>query len=120
MSYGFLYTKRLEKQKCFELNIHNNDFDSFMIINKECREDLQWWYNCIKIAKNPIRHYQFVIEIYSDASRSGWGIFCDGQVANGFWTNEDKTNHINYLELLAAFLGLQCFAKDLLAKYYYA
>lgn len=31
----------------------------------------------------------------------------------GFWTLKDKENHINFLELLAAFLSLQCFAKDL-------
>lgn len=113
VSYGFLYTKVLEKQKCVELFNHNNDFDSVMIINNECKEDLQWWYNCIESAVNPIKNCQFKLEIYSDASRTGWGIFCDGQVANGFWTEEDKKSHINYLKLLAAFLGLQCFAKDL-------
>lgn len=113
VSYGFLYTKILEKQKCIELINHNNDFDSLININVECKKDLQWWHNCIKMAKNPIKNCQFEVEIYSDASGIGWGIFCDGQVANGFWTEEDKENHINHLELLAAFLGLQCFAKYL-------
>lgn len=45
--------------------------------------------------------------------QAGERTYCNGKVANGFWTLNDKKNHINFLELFAAFLGLRCFAKDL-------
>lgn len=113
VSYGFLYTKIFEQQKYQALCAENNNFDAIMNINDNCKTDLEWWQSQIKISNNPIRQYNFSLEINSDASGTGWGAYCNSQVANGFWTQKDKENHINFLELLAAFLGLQCFAKDL-------
>ena len=43
----------------------------------------------------------FDIEIYSDASKTGWGAYCDGQTTHGWWNKEISSEHINYLELLA-------------------
>ena len=62
--------------------------------------------------KNSIEIPSYTLEIFSDASLSGWGAVCNNQRVNGFWTADDKNHHINYLELKAALLGLQCFAND--------
>lgn len=51
--------------------------------------------------------------IFSDASLIGWGVSCGGSKTHGHWSASEKLHHINYLELLAAFFGLKCFAKDL-------
>lgn len=58
-----------------------------------------------------MRHTQFQFEIYTDASRTGWGAVCTStnQRANGMWTTAEREKHINYLELLAIFLGLKTF-----------
>ena len=48
--------------------------------------------------------------MFTDTSLFGWGTFCDGKRANGYWKNEEMSIHINQLELLAAFFGLKCFA----------
>ncbi|XP_076236334.1 uncharacterized protein LOC143180473 [Calliopsis andreniformis] len=48
-----------------------------------------------------------------DASLSGWGAYCNNKTAHGFWQKEERNQHINYLELLAAFFSLKCFATDL-------
>lgn len=109
--YGYVYTKILERQKYLALKKYNDDFDSNMEINDECKRDLLWWLNHLEV-KNTIKQYRFPMEIFSDASGTGWGIYCNKEVANGFWKEEDKQYHINYLELLAAFLGLKCFAKN--------
>ena len=37
------------------------------------------------------------------------GASCQGRSAGGPWTQEERTHHINYLELLAAFLPLKAF-----------
>ncbi|XP_011702715.1 PREDICTED: uncharacterized protein LOC105458844, partial [Wasmannia auropunctata] len=60
------------------------------------------------------REYRvYKLNIFSDASRTGWGVSCDTGRAHGQWDNSDKLHHINYLELLSAFFGLKCFARDL-------
>lgn len=53
------------------------------------------------------------MEIFSDASLTGWGAFCGGERARGHWTQNERHLHINYLELLAAFFGLKCFAENM-------
>ena len=50
--------------------------------------------------------------IESDASNMGWGA-CQGETrTGGQWSKAESLNHINYLELLAAFLAIQCFMKE--------
>lgn len=51
------------------------------------------------------------MEIFSDASKMGCGACYQGHKANGFWTEWERTQHINWLELCAAFYALKCFAK---------
>ena len=64
-------------------------------------------------AINKIRSGLFDLEIFSDASRTGWGAVCDKKKkAQGFWTLKEMNMHINYLEIKAAFLALKCFAKS--------
>ena len=51
--------------------------------------------------------------IESDASNKGWGAVLEGQTqTGGVWMAEEAIHHINYLELLAAFLAIKAFGKD--------
>ncbi|XP_067204322.1 uncharacterized protein [Linepithema humile] len=79
------------------------------------REDLLWWKAVLKnkSQRNYIRSGRFDIEIFSDASLTGWGAASGGARTHGFWSPEDKQHHINYLELLATFHALRCFASHL-------
>ena len=45
----------------------------------------------------------------TDSSLTGWGALIVGteKQTKGLWTEEEKRYHINYLELLAVFLGLK-------------
>ena len=55
---------------------------------------------------------QLTITVHSDESNKGWGAVLNGQVrTGGLWTAKEAAHHINYLELLAAFLSLQAFGK---------
>lgn len=47
------------------------------------------------------------MEIFSDASQSGWGVSCIDEKSFGHWDELERKQHINYLELLSAFLGLK-------------
>lgn len=109
-----MYCKRLEREKFLALRFNDNNFERKIKIKKAMFDDLQWWINNILISSNPIRTQNYTLEIFSDASRTSWGCFCNGISANGIWSEEEGKYHINFLELLAAFFALECFASDLL------
>lgn len=113
VEYGWLYTKEMER--CKYLNLKNNDgnYDSFMSIPESLLPDIRWWLNSIGHATHRIRHDEYRTEIYSDASTTGWGAACGEETASGQWSNNERQYHINYLELLAAFIALKIFAKNL-------
>jgi len=50
--------------------------------------------------------------IESDASNTGWGAHHREIRTKGVWSTTEVLNHINYLEMLAAQLAVQCFAKQ--------
>ena len=56
----------------------------------------------------PPSHPALVLE--SDASQKGWGAHCMETSTGGCWSSMEAQYHINYLELLAAFLALKTFA----------
>lgn len=115
VQYGILRTKILEREKFLALSLADNDFEAKMLLPLSIREDLVWWKNifsCIS-QTNVIRSGTFVLEIFTDASLTGWGAVCGESRTHGFWSSEEKKNHINYLELLAVFHALRCFASHL-------
>ena len=73
-----------------------------MVILNSSWADLDWWEEKVLTGYNKI-HNKFVLEIFSDASGSGWGAACNGEVIFGTWSNEKRENHINYLELMLRF-----------------
>ena len=48
----------------------------------------------------------------TDASMLGRGAVCQDVRTGGLWSPSERRNHINYLELLAAWFGVRAFAKD--------
>ena len=79
--------------------------------------DLQWWSTLDKqTAESPICPLQPVLVIESDASQLGWGARCMKTSMGGRWSSQEAIHHINYLELLAAFVALKTFASNQLLK----
>lgn len=109
--YGWLYTKFLERQKFLEFKKHRN-YDAKIELTGEILPDLKWWYENISLTRNFIDIFNYDLEIYTDASRTGWGAFCNQRRVNGGWTDSEKEFHINYLELLAIFLALKCLVAE--------
>jgi len=116
ITYGFVYCKRLEREKFLALKFNDNNFEGKICIKETMWQDLQWWKRNIQYSFNPIRTQNYILEIFSDASTSGWGCFCNGTSAYGSWNEEERKHHINWLELLAAFFALRCFASELSNK----
>ena len=70
-------------------------------------DDLHWWVDNIENANNLISHEPPSIIIQRDAAKTGWGGVRQGKSTGGSWSSKENQNHINYLELLAAFLTLK-------------
>lgn len=111
VAYGYLYTKIIERKKYLALKREGGNYNKYMIIDSDIKKELNWWLKSIPNKRQYIKHHDYSLVIYSDASSSGWGIYCNKEKIHGFWTGEMKKYHINYLELMAAFIGLKSFAK---------
>lgn len=109
IKYGWVYTKILERHRFLALQKYHT-YDAVLQLNPEISKDLNWWKSNVWENNNSLRAANFDLEIYSDASRTGWGAVCNNERAHGAWTNDELELHINYLELLAVFLALKYFA----------
>lgn len=112
VTYGPLYYRDLEKTKSSALKVANGDFDEKMSLPPLAKKELQWWVNNIETAFKKLVQDVTSHQITTDASLLGWGAECSGVSSGGTWTEIEATNHINFLEMLAVFFGLQTFAKD--------
>lgn len=110
--YGWMYTKLFERQKFLALG-NSDNYNSKMFVPSSLQQDLNWWKSNILRSKNLIRSNNYCLEIYSDASTTGWGVACNNNSAHGNWAESELELHINILELKAAFYGLKIFASDL-------
>ena len=52
---------------------------------------------------------QHALQIFTDASKEGWGAHLNEHTAKGVWSLPESKLHINYLELKAVFLALKEF-----------
>ena len=50
--------------------------------------------------------------IESDASMLDWGVSLNNTSMGGLWVPQERSHHINFLELLATFLALKTFATN--------
>ena len=53
---------------------------------------------------HPIKH---ALQIFTDASKEGWGALLNEHTARGTWFLPESKLHINYLELKAVFLAFK-------------
>jgi hypothetical protein len=86
------------------------NLQSKIILSVGARQDLSWWKDNLAMVNGKAISASIPdLIIYSDASLSGWGAALNGASASGPWTSEDKSRHINELELLAALWALKSF-----------
>ena len=90
-----------------------NGLDTLIPIDAPMREELQWWLDQAHIWNGrSLATPEESLWIQTDASKMGWGAHCQEGRTGGPWTLEEAEFHINYLELLAAFLAIQTFVRD--------
>lgn len=71
VTYGWLYTKRLERVKFLALKKYNADYEKYITIPLIAKADIVWWINNITKSKKFLKVDNYSLEIFSDASLTG-------------------------------------------------
>ena len=93
------------------------DYDQQILLTRPAKLDLLWWINNLHFLKGSrILPSTADITITSDASKMGWGASMGTLTTGGKWLQVEAQEHINILELKAAFFALKSFLKDKINK----
>lgn len=113
VQYAPLYYKSLEIQRDLELKINKGNFDGKMIVSGENRDCIVWWINNVDTSFKPIQLPKTDRVIESDSSLTGYGAHdvTHNKQFSGIWKDTERDEHINVLELKAAFLAVKYFCE---------
>ena len=77
-------------------------------IPRSLHSHLQWWLEESNVFQGqPLHPVKHALQIFTDASKEGWGAHLNKHTARGSWSLPESKLHINYLELKAVFLALR-------------
>lgn len=113
--HGPLFYRNLENDKTMALRHNKGNYQAHVKLSQGSLEELQWWYDNIEQADYALCTPNAKIEItlYTDASNKGWGAVMGAEKIGGRWSEAESQNHINCLELMAAFFGLKSFCSNM-------
>ena len=81
-----------------------------ILIPRSLHSHLQWWLQEDNILTGqPLHPIKHAVQIFTDASKEGWGAHLNEHTARGAWSLPESKLHINYLEIKAVFLALKEF-----------
>ena len=113
VSHAPIFYKCSEIFKNQMLKLHGGNFESVVRIPQFVREDVSWWQENINCQVRYLIPHTPSLDIFTDASDTGWGAVCEGQKIGGHWTAEERIwFHINYKELLAVLFAVKVFLKN--------
>ena len=107
-----MYYRSLERDNITALQLNRWDFDKKATLSPQAQEELSWWANNVTNSHNVLTRDKPSYMLTTDASKEGWAAVFGTHCTGGVWATLETRNHINYLELLAVFLGLQAFCKS--------
>lgn len=109
--FGNKHIKPFETIKYLSLKNNIKDYNKRMDILGVIKPEHTWWLNNIGKGQDK-KPQHFSLEIYSDASPSGWGASRGEINCHGFWDNIEKIMHVNYLEIKSAYYALKSISKN--------
>ena len=110
--HGPLYYRSLEQDKTNALISSKGNYNAHMHLSARSLTELEWWITNMPLAHKNIQPQKVSIQLQTDASNKGWGAVYGDQQIGGRWTLDETTNHINILELKAAFFALKSFCSQ--------
>ena len=83
---------------------------SYIPIPKSLHPHLKWWLEESNVLRSqPLHTLKHALQLFTDASKEGWGAHLNEHTARGDWSLPESKLHINFLELKAVFLALRRF-----------
>ena len=108
-----LHFRHLQSDLIRGLQMNQESYDALIVLSPSARIELAWWLNhTLNANGSPVHLPPPDMIITTDASKKGWGAVYQSLQTNGRWSQTESLQHINYLELKAAFLALKTFLKD--------
>ena len=84
--------------------------DKVIPVPRSLHPHLRWWLEENNVLTGqPLHPLKHALQIFTDASKEGWGAHLDEHTARGTWSLPESKLHINHLELKAVFLALKQF-----------
>ena len=103
----------METEKIIGLKQNLGNFSAKVKISSLAKKHLQWWIEHAQSDSCHITRTNATLTQQTDASLLGWGATLLGNDSTGGrWADSDKFQHINFLELKAAFFGLKALCSD--------
>ena len=88
-------------------------YEAAVHLDSECLQEVQWWKgNLVAWNGKALFQQSTDLVIETNASRQGWGAYCQGMSTGGRWLPEETSYHISCLELLAGSLAIMSFTKN--------
>jgi hypothetical protein len=114
VQYSPLFYKPLEKIKVKNLRRKCGNYNAYMKVSSDIVSGVQWWIDNLPTSVKQISHGNPMLEIHTDASILGFGACIKSQnlKTSGVWSENEKSYHINILELKACYLGLLALCSD--------
>ncbi|CAH1255216.1 TPR [Branchiostoma lanceolatum] len=109
-----LHFRSLQRLLITVLRVTRGNWEFLVPLTEAARADLRWWRDQLSNHNSrPILLPTADMVVETDASKIGWGGFCNGVHTGGRWSAEERTAHINVLELQAASLAVRGFCREL-------
>ena len=108
---GRIQCKYLQQQQV-QAVIETNSYQTKIKLSQHLLAQLKWWKeNLLFQNGKPLKIAipQFIIQTY--ASKKGWGAVCQGTTTGGTWSYQERTKHINLLELIAVKFAILTFTR---------
>ena len=118
VSHGQLFYRQIEIEKILALKKNCGNFNAYMTLSQSAKEQMSWWITECHIDRNPIIRPAPDIILQTDSSLKGWGAKrVGGGSTGGRWNYMESLEHINYLELKAAYFGIMALCKTVTNKH---
>ena len=101
-----LYHRHINHDKTSALRNNRWNFGRCMSLMANAKLEFEWSTANVMTANNVTTRDPPSCELTTDASNERWGAVYGTQSTGSLWASDEKRHHINYLELLAVFLGL--------------
>nr|CAI5825506.1 unnamed protein product [Callosobruchus analis] len=92
-----LYTKCIQRlqdigavkecEKYLSRQRSSGNYNRKMEVTSSIKRELKWWLNSIEFSEQSLLQPTFTLKIFSDATKTGWGGYCNSSETKGFFGN---------------------------------